>query len=402
MQKTHTIMGQHERPSTSKLDVEPPGAVSDGHRLRVLALEPYFVISHRAFVEGYARLSRHEVVTWSLPGRKWKWRMRGSAFHFTELARSLGDQAPPDVVLASDFMNLADWHALAPRRFRDAPSVLYFHENQITYPLGAEAPRDHHYGWINLSSALAADLVLFNSSYHKEAFFAEAARVLERMPDFVPPGILESLRSRSDVFPVGVDFTPHRAVLAEPRRSGSEPTVVWNHRWEYDKGPELMADVLSRLRADGCRFRAVICGQSFERTPPVFAELESRLGQSLEHLGFFPEHRDYLRALRDADIVLSTARHEFFGVAVVEALYMGALPVLPRALSYPEIVPSELHAKFLYDGPDGLEKQLRQVLASPPFEHRAELQRAASRFDWRELAPRLDHILDDVYRRGRR
>jgi len=67
------------------------------------------------------------------------------------------------VVLASDFLNLSDWRALAPKPFREAPCVLYFHENQITYPLGAEAPKDFHYGWTNLSSALGAERILFNS-----------------------------------------------------------------------------------------------------------------------------------------------------------------------------------------------------------------------------------------------
>src|SRR5688572_26580134 len=130
-------------------------------RLRILALEPYHGLSHAAFLEGYARLSRHEVEIWSLPPRKWKWRMRGAAYHFADLARRPG-AAAPDLVLASDFLNLCEWRALAPARFGGAPALLYFHENQVTYPLGELAPRDFHYGWINLSSALAADRVLFN------------------------------------------------------------------------------------------------------------------------------------------------------------------------------------------------------------------------------------------------
>ena len=38
--------------------------------------------------------------------------------------------------------------------------------------------------------------------------------------------------------------------------------------------------------------------------------------------------------------MLSTARHEFFGVAVVEALLAGCLPWLPDRLSYPELLPA--------------------------------------------------------------
>lgn len=404
--KAHTIMGHQEAPSTSKSMNEPAGR-SCGERdpaagLRVLALEPYYVLSHRAFLEGYARFSRHRVSIWNLPGRKWKWRMRGSAFHFAHLAREQPREEAPDLVLASDFLNLADWYAQAPRGWRDAPAILYFHENQITYPLGAGAPPEHFYGWINLSSALAADRILFNSAYHREAFLGELGRVLARMPDFVPPGLQAHLLEHSSVFPVGIDFTPHRDILAQPAPARSDPVIVWNHRWEYDKGPELMAETLTHLKATGARFRAIICGQSFKTSPPVFAELPQRLGPHLEHLGFFADSSSYLRALQRADIVLSTARHEFFGVAVVEALFMGALPLLPRALSYPEIIPAPLHAAFLYDEPEHLVTRLRTLLEAPPQQHREELQRVAQQFDWRTLAPRLDAVVAETCRQGRR
>ena len=56
-------------------------------------------------------------------------------------------------------------------------------------------------------------------------------------------------------------------------------------------------------------------------------------------MGFEPDRRRYLRRLAACDWVLSTAVHEFFGVAVVEALLAGCLPWLPDRLSYPELLP---------------------------------------------------------------
>ena len=230
--------------------------------MKVLALEPYHVLSHASFLEGYARRSRHEVEIWSLPARKWKWRMRGSAYHFADLARRPGGLAP-DAVLASDFLNLCEWRALAPPRFGSAPSLLYFHENQVTYPLGELAPRDFHYGWINLSSALAADRILFNSSFHREEFIRAVAGVLARMPDHVPEGIPERIRERSGVFPVGIDFEPHRQALARrPAVREGPPVLLWNHRWEHDKGPDLLAGALIELHRGKVPFRVVICGQT--------------------------------------------------------------------------------------------------------------------------------------------
>ena len=47
---------------------------------------------------------------------------------------------------------------------------------------------------------------------------------------------------------------------------------------------------------------------------------------------------------------MSTARHDFFGVAISEAIASGARPVLPKRLAYPELVPTELHPELLYEG----------------------------------------------------
>ena len=46
---------------------------------RILLLSPYHGGSHRAFAEGLAAASRHELTILSLPARFWKWRMRGAA-----------------------------------------------------------------------------------------------------------------------------------------------------------------------------------------------------------------------------------------------------------------------------------------------------------------------------------
>ena len=59
----------------------------------------------------------------------------------------------------------------------------------------------------------------------------------------------------------------------------------------------------------------------------------------IEYAGRLPR-ADYVKTLRRADWVLSTARHEFYGIAVAEALLAGCLPWLPDRLSYPELVPA--------------------------------------------------------------
>ena len=47
--------------------------------MRVWLISPYHTGSHRAWAEGYARHSRHQVTLLTMTGQLWKWRMLGAA-----------------------------------------------------------------------------------------------------------------------------------------------------------------------------------------------------------------------------------------------------------------------------------------------------------------------------------
>jgi glycosyltransferase involved in cell wall biosynthesis len=365
--------------------------------MKILAVEPYYGLSHRSFLEGYKKFSRHEVEIWSLPPRKWKWRMRGSAYHFAQESWRLYPEGGPDALLASDFLNLPDFIALAPRAFARVPALAYFHENQITYPLGQHAPIDYHYGWINLSSAMAADRVLFNSLHHRDGFLRGARDVFHRMPDYVPEALLERMEERCGVLPIGMDLEHLDAIRRScPREPRQAPVILWNHRWEYDKGPETFFHALRILKTQGASFRIVVCGQTFKTHPKVFDSAREWFSDRIDHFGYFKDADAYFRRAAQCDIVLSTAIHEFFGVSIVEAAYLGCLPVLPRRLSYPEIVPPHLHPLFLYERDGDLVEFLGRFLARPPIEYLEELRAALDRYHWRRIAAELDREFETL------
>lgn len=112
---------------------------------------------------------------------------------------------------------------------------------------------------------------------------------------------------------------------------------VWR---EHDKDPELFFSTMLKLQEEGLDFLVSVLGEVFtdvpgRRTPgdraerptalalshwllfsEVFARCRPLLDSRVLHWGFLESRERYLSVLCQADVVLSTARHEFFGVAV--------------------------------------------------------------------------------------
>ncbi len=319
--------------------------------LAVWLLSPYHTGSHKAWAEGYKGHSRHDVQLFTLAGRFWKWRMQGAAVELAAQTEKLCETHPPDLILATDMTNLPAWFALMRRNLpAQTRTVLYMHENQLTYPSRPGEKPDLTYAMVNWLSQLCADMVVFNTEFHRRSWFDELPNLLKHFPDYNHLEKIEEVEARSHVMPVGID------PQAESRRqvSSRPPLILWNQRWEYDKRPDRFFQLLYRLEEAGHSFRLALAGENFRKVPVEFEEAKTRLAHRIEHWGFLPSRSDYLALLREADLVVSTADHEFFGISILEAVQAGAFPLLPNRLSYPELVPPDLHAACLYENEDDL------------------------------------------------
>lgn len=385
--------------------------LSGGPRpLRVLALEPYDGGSHRAFLRGWRAASRHRFTILGLPPHHWKWRMRHAAITFADAVRArrrAGERW--DRLVASSMLDLATFVGLVPE-LGALPSVVYFHENQLTYPVRREDPRDLHFAFTHLTTALAADAVWIASRYHRDELFAAVEALVARMPERRLDALPERLRRRVAVWPQGIEPFPAAEVEETDRAVDGPLRIVWAARWEHDKDPETFFAALDRLIARGVDFRVDVLGESFREVPPVFAEARARLGARVGRWGFVPRD-EYRAALVEADVFVSTARHEFFGVAAAEACAAGCLPLLPRRLAYPELleeVPASIRDGLFYDGSaddpseDGpaerIARRLAELARSAPLGPRGAVRRAVERFTWPRLGRRLDQALEEIGR----
>jgi glycosyltransferase involved in cell wall biosynthesis len=297
--------------------------VSEHTIVQIALLNPFHGGSHAAWADGLVRHSRHQIELLALPGLSWRWRMRGASLALARMAAER--ELRPDLLLTTDMLDLASFLALTRRWSAPIPTAIYFHENQLTYPLPKGRERDLSFAFINYLSAQAADAVLFNSLFHQASFLEALPGLLGRYYDYQELDGIAQLTARAQVVPPGLDLARLDAFGPRATPTAQQPPVVlWNGRWEYDKAPEVFFAALDALSARGLAFEVIVAGEPIDPQHAAFVAARERLGSRLLHFGY-ADPATYARLLWRADVVVSTAIQEFFGIGIVEALYCGVL-----------------------------------------------------------------------------
>ncbi len=310
------------------------------HFVKILLLSAYHAHSHAYWCDALIQgLPEFDWTVRTLPARYFSWRVRGNGLSW------LNEPAmaqPHDAIVATSMVDLATVRGLFPA-LCDKPALLYFHENQFQYPSSQNQFNSLEPQLTSLYSALAANSIVFNSQFNRDTFLTGVKDLLRKFPDCVPRNVLSTLARRASVIPVPVKQAmglEHKAEVF---------TVLWNHRWEYDKGPELLYEALERL-PEGLPWRVNVVGQQFRQQPEVFSRLHQLLTTRgwLGAWGYETSMNKYEQLLGAAHVVVSTAAHDFQGIAILEAVAAGCIPVVPKRLAYLELFPEA----FQYYGTD--------------------------------------------------
>ncbi|XP_041858340.1 glycosyltransferase-like domain-containing protein 1 isoform X2 [Melanotaenia boesemani] len=355
------------------------------------------------------------------------------------------------VLFSSSVLNLCELVALRPDLAR-LKKVLYFHENQLVYPVRKDQERDFQYGYNQVLSCLVADVVVFNSRFNMDSFLSSIHTFMKKMPDHRPRDLDQQIRPKCVVLNYPIQFPDVSRLLPKhkllrlpaetshvgdiiippdeqqrssrsggPHQSTSESTVqkpvcegdtcesrihrlvgegdsvdqmkplhiVWPHRWEHDKNPEMFFKVLLKLKERRLDFQVSVIGETFTDVPEIFASSQRLLDRHVLNWGFQSGRDQYLQVLCDADVVVSTAAHEFFGVAMLEAVHCGCFPLCPKELVYPEIFPEQ----YLYSTPEQLCRRLQELCQRPDVARRHIVMVNTSLFSWSSLKPRFKTLL---------
>jgi glycosyltransferase involved in cell wall biosynthesis len=363
----------------------------------ILALESFYEGSHAQWWQGIQRSSQDNWKMLELSGHHWKWRMHGGAISLAN--QYLKNSFSFDLIWASDFVYLPLFQQiLAGHGHPQRPAILYFHENQISYPWSPSDPdlgqkRDLHYAFINWSSAICAQKILFNSHYHYNSFFQGLEIFLSQLPDHQEKESIKQIEKKSQVLYLGLELLNSRTRSYQNKK----PLILWNHRWEYDKNPDDFFSTLFQLSERGIDFDLAILGKQRPSQPRIFNLAKEKLNQHIVHWGHCDKREDYLSWLLKSDILPVTSNQDFFGMSTVEAISAGVYPLLPNRLAYPEHIPTNYHARNLYAKKEELLPLLVDTIKNPPSENERELLRSfVARYSWENMANKYDQISNDL------
>ncbi|XP_015213868.1 tRNA-queuosine alpha-mannosyltransferase isoform X8 [Lepisosteus oculatus] len=342
--------------------------------MSVLLIEAFYGGSHKQLID-LLQENVKDCVTYSLPAKKWHWRARTAALYFMQ---AVPHSVTYRVLLTSSVLNLAELTALRPD-LAGLKKVLYFHENQLVYPVRKSQERDFQYGYNQVLSCLVADVVVFNSAFNMESFLTSIPTFMKLIPDHRPKDLEKLIRPKCQVLYFPIKFPDVRRFLPEHKLNFYKRRLDFEERRypglsgsfsgsKHCTGTELPTDnSTSDLTPEP---REKVCTTEQEALNPPEPPLETgradeaaiphhaddKQQPSLEPGGTgVPEQRCVGPATQQRPL------HIVWPHRWIEAVYCGCYPLCPNALVYPEI----FSAEYLYSTPEQLFKRLQDFCRRP-------------------------------------
>lgn len=366
----------------------------------LLILEPFYGGSHKQLIDTIlseldCKQISYDIFT--LPAKKWPWKARCGALMLSEM---IPEDKQYKTLFCSSDLSLSELVGIRPKLV-NCKKVVYFHENQLVYPVQKNEKLDFQFGFNQVMTALAADVVLFNSHYNMDSFLQAIPSFIQKIPGFKTRNTVSKIISKCQVqyFPVNFDKIPiclSEKTTQTVRDANCWLHIVWAHRWEHDKDPDTFFDVIFELQNAGANFHVSVLGEGFTDVPEIFSTAKNKLKEgTVKNWGYLTSKEEYYSVLESCDVAVSTATHEFFGVSMMECFYSGCYPLCPNRLVYPELYPREC----LYNTTRQLFKRLREFCRKPwlPGELRKKMSPNVSQYSWHSTKDTfLSIIHDDV------
>lgn len=204
---------------------------------------------------------------------------------------------------------------------------------------GGSFLNDDLYTWPWLQQFERAWAMIYDVVYVPSHFLAQAT----------PQWLSEKVR----VFPWGMDISNQ---ITNAQIDNKDIDVIFPHRLASDKGIDNLITIITEM--PDIEFAITIPHvQSAIKNNSYFKQLSKCKNVQLIYAQSSAEH---LITLQKSRLVLSCAKQENFGYAIMKAVIAGCIPIAPDRLCYPEFLPKVL----LYKNIQQAKNLIRQYLAT--------------------------------------
>jgi len=337
----------------------------DGHEVCIFTLAAHGVVDDQ--VVAGVRIIRADVDLPWLPDADSVAFVSSGNHHLTSLFSNLGSWRP-DVVHAHDWR--AAWAGQSLATMCAVPLVSTFHSTESgrhggNVPDGDSASIHSVESWI----ANTSHRVICCSRFMQR----EVIDGFELMPDQV------------QLIPNGVDVSEW-APLGDQQRSML--VFAWG-RVQYEKGFQVLAQAIGRLRGRVPGIRCVIAGRG-----PYLPELQSQVDiegvSDLVQLAGYVSDEELRSLLHEAGCVVIPSLYEPFGIVALESLAANAPTIVARTGGLAEIMEgTETSLMFEPGNAKELANRIERVLMNPDVSQKMQDQGSEvlhSRFSWDAIA----------------
>lgn len=298
-------------------------------------------------------------------------------------------------------LNLAVFKSLCKKDISDTKFIMYFHENQLSYPWSpndsdTKNNRDLHYAFINYTSSLISDYNFFNSKYHYNSYITELKKYLNKMPDLQNKDTIKKIEDKSEVLYLGCELK--NIFSEESIENKNKPIILWNHRWEYDKNPDLFFKTLFEVKKEKVDFSLIVVGKQYSEYPEIFNIAKRTLKNEIIYFGYAESRIEYLSLLNKADILPVTSNQDFFGISIMEAICSNCYPILPNRLTYPELF--DMDNNIFYNKNNELKNKIIESLTNiENLKNKTSNFRnlLINKFDWKKMTIYYDTLFQDYF-----
>ena len=173
------------------------------------------------------------------------------------------------------------------------------------------------------------------------------------------------------------------------------PVLLYFGRWSSNKGLPELVELLAALRARDPRFALIVAGRPYDLFRPDLERLATRHGcRDAVEIVESPDTGTLRKLMTRASYFACLSRHEGFGMAAIEAINAGLVPLLSDIPPFARIV-DESGCGLVLRGADrgAWADAITALHALPPERRAADRARGitfSQRYDWSHVADRYD------------